>query len=268
MRCCECHSGGPRLRPGAAAVRRGAGVCGAVARAGRGRVPGPGVQGPPEDRRGGGGEGECGVPPCALAPACRMRSPVSVGRPMLCRLCCSTAPFAVRRSSGPTSSKQSRSTCSLSGARWRRRLLPQTPPASLCCRVSQGLACLHGLACLSTQRVPLDRKLGVFLRRYPEIKTDVVALIDEWATRFFEELDYVNEGNNATLFAASICDDLPQARPHRQAGSEAAAEPARGAPPAQTQGVWAAAHARARWAACHTMAAHARARRAGCAPGG
>lgn len=101
------------------------------------------------------------------------------------------------------------------------------------------------------------RRLGIFLRRYPEIKTDVVALIDEWATRcevglqscstvdllgdtagednishgsllalrsvdgdsyflaqrrFFEELDYVHEGNNATLFAASLCNDLPQAR--------------------------------------------------------
>ena len=30
--------------------------------------------------------------------------------------------------------------------------------------------------------------------------------------RFFEELDYIHEGNNATLFAASLCNDLPQAR--------------------------------------------------------
>lgn len=69
-----------------------------------------------------------------------------------------------------------------------------------------------GLWPWSRQLFHIDRKLGVFLRRYPEIKTDVVALIDEWATRFFEELDYVNEGNNATLFAASLCNDLPQAR--------------------------------------------------------
>ncbi|KAK9838371.1 hypothetical protein WJX81_007765 [Elliptochloris bilobata] len=54
------------------------------------------------------------------------------------------------------------------------------------------------------------RKLGVFLRRYPEIRTDVVALIDEWASRFFEELDYVNEGRNATAFAESLRVDLPQ----------------------------------------------------------
>ena len=40
-----------------------------------------------------------------------------------------------------------------------------------------------------------------------------MALIDEWASRFFEELDYVNEGHNATLFAESLRADLPQARP-------------------------------------------------------
>lgn len=56
------------------------------------------------------------------------------------------------------------------------------------------------------------RRLGMFLRRYDYIleRVDVVALLDEWAARFFEELDYVREGNNATRFAASICDELPQ----------------------------------------------------------
>ena len=44
----------------------------------------------------------------------------------------------------------------------------------------------------------------------PQINTDVVALLDEWAERFFEELDYVKEGENATKFAAFIKDDLPQ----------------------------------------------------------
>ena len=29
----------------------------------------------------------------------------------------------------------------------------------------------------------------MFLRRFEGIKTDVPALIDEWAARFFEELD-------------------------------------------------------------------------------
>ena len=65
---------------------------------------------------------------------------------------------------------------------------------------------LFGISCATALR-----RLGVFLRRYPEIKTDVVALIDEWASRFFEELDYVNEGRNATLFAESLRVELPQA---------------------------------------------------------
>ena len=37
-----------------------------------------------------------------------------------------------------------------------------------------------------------------------------MGLVDEWAARFFEELDYVNEGENATRFAALIQEDLPQ----------------------------------------------------------
>jgi aarF domain-containing kinase len=56
----------------------------------------------------------------------------------------------------------------------------------------------------------LIRKLGLALSEVPQINTDVVALLDEWAERFFEELDYVKEGENATKFAASIKDDLPQ----------------------------------------------------------
>lgn len=56
------------------------------------------------------------------------------------------------------------------------------------------------------------RQLGLFLRRFPSItaRADVVALLDEWAARFFEELDYVKEGNNATTFAQLLKDDLPQ----------------------------------------------------------
>ena len=40
--------------------------------------------------------------------------------------------------------------------------------------------------------------------------TDVVALLDEWAARFFEELDYEREGRNATKFAEQMREDLPQ----------------------------------------------------------
>jgi len=43
-----------------------------------------------------------------------------------------------------------------------------------------------------------------------QIATDVVGLIDEWAARFFEELDYINEGENATRFAEHMRIDLPQ----------------------------------------------------------
>ncbi|KAG0564360.1 hypothetical protein M758_8G100000 [Ceratodon purpureus] len=54
------------------------------------------------------------------------------------------------------------------------------------------------------------RRLGVALRRFPQIATDVVGLVDEWAARFFEELDYINEGENATRFAEQMRVDLPQ----------------------------------------------------------
>lgn len=52
--------------------------------------------------------------------------------------------------------------------------------------------------------------LLVFPQRFPDLRTDVVALLDEWAARFFEELDYVQEGQNATKFAEQIKEDLPQ----------------------------------------------------------
>jgi hypothetical protein len=43
-----------------------------------------------------------------------------------------------------------------------------------------------------------------------QISVDVVGLVDEWAARFFEELDYVNEGENGMLFAEMMRKDLPQ----------------------------------------------------------
>ncbi|KAL0690149.1 hypothetical protein Bca4012_089827 [Brassica carinata] len=36
------------------------------------------------------------------------------------------------------------------------------------------------------------------------VSVDVVGLVDEWAARFFEELDYVNEGENGTYFAKMV----------------------------------------------------------------
>ncbi|KAJ4835182.1 hypothetical protein Tsubulata_024990 [Turnera subulata] len=55
------------------------------------------------------------------------------------------------------------------------------------------------------------RNLGLVLRKFPQISVDVVGLVDEWAARFFEELDYVNEGENGTRFAQMMRKDLPQA---------------------------------------------------------
>lgn len=43
-----------------------------------------------------------------------------------------------------------------------------------------------------------------------QVSIDVVGLVDEWAARFFEELDYINEGENGTLFAEMMKKDLPQ----------------------------------------------------------
>ncbi|CAD6248986.1 unnamed protein product [Miscanthus lutarioriparius] len=54
------------------------------------------------------------------------------------------------------------------------------------------------------------RNLGLVLRRFPQVSVDVVGLVDEWAARFFEELDYVNEGENGTYFAEVMKEDLPQ----------------------------------------------------------
>ncbi|CAK7336236.1 unnamed protein product [Dovyalis caffra] len=54
------------------------------------------------------------------------------------------------------------------------------------------------------------RNLGLALRKFPQISVDVVGLVDEWAARFFEELDYVNEGGNGSLFAEMMRKDLPQ----------------------------------------------------------
>ncbi|KAL9258255.1 hypothetical protein AKJ16_DCAP11482 [Drosera capensis] len=54
------------------------------------------------------------------------------------------------------------------------------------------------------------RNLGLALRKFPQISIDLVGLVDEWAARFFEELDYVNEGENGMMFAEMMKKDLPQ----------------------------------------------------------
>ncbi|CAL8467304.1 g6841 [Coccomyxa elongata] len=46
----------------------------------------------------------------------------------------------------------------------------------------------------------LMRRTAIIVRSIPEISTDWVGLIDEWATRFFQELDYEREARNAAVF--------------------------------------------------------------------
>ncbi|XP_020262002.1 uncharacterized aarF domain-containing protein kinase At1g71810, chloroplastic-like [Asparagus officinalis] len=53
------------------------------------------------------------------------------------------------------------------------------------------------------------RKLGLILRRFPQISIDVVGLVHEWAARFFEELNYVNEVKNVIIFAKMMKKYLP-----------------------------------------------------------
>ena len=69
-------------------------------------------------------------------------------------------------------------------------------------------------AVLETITVDLHiiRQLGLFLRRFPKLteRADLVDLLDEWAARFFEELDYRKEGRNATDFAKYMQRELPQ----------------------------------------------------------
>jgi len=57
------------------------------------------------------------------------------------------------------------------------------------------------------------RNLGKFFGNlFPDFKkrVDIVALLDEWALRFFEELDYVKEMEHTQRFAASMAKELPQ----------------------------------------------------------
>ena len=53
----------------------------------------------------------------------------------------------------------------------------------------------------------------MLFRSYCQVSIDVVGLVDEWAARFFEELDYVNEGENGLRFAEMMREDLPQVIP-------------------------------------------------------
>jgi aarF domain-containing kinase len=57
------------------------------------------------------------------------------------------------------------------------------------------------------------RAVGLRLREwFPKLvaRADLVALLDEWASKFFMELDYVNEARNGQRFAEQMAADLPQ----------------------------------------------------------
>ncbi|KAF5829955.1 ABC1 family-domain-containing protein [Dunaliella salina] len=57
------------------------------------------------------------------------------------------------------------------------------------------------------------RSVGLLTRRFlPSVqeRLDIVGLLDEWASRFFEELDYVKEGKNGETFIEHMRVDLPQ----------------------------------------------------------
>ncbi|KAK9866008.1 hypothetical protein WJX84_009124 [Apatococcus fuscideae] len=52
----------------------------------------------------------------------------------------------------------------------------------------------------------LMRSFAIFAQRFPNVRTDWVGLIDEWACRFFEETDYEREAANALAFQAQMAD--------------------------------------------------------------
>ena len=57
------------------------------------------------------------------------------------------------------------------------------------------------------------RAVGLRMRQwFPSLvaRADLVALLDEWASKFFMELDYVNEARNGQRFAEQMAADLPQ----------------------------------------------------------
>lgn len=56
----------------------------------------------------------------------------------------------------------------------------------------------------------MSPKHSCFQSIYFQVSVDVVGLVDEWAARFFEELDYINEGENGNRFAEMMKKDLPQ----------------------------------------------------------
>lgn len=54
------------------------------------------------------------------------------------------------------------------------------------------------------------RSLAQLAVKLPMVKTDFVGLLDEWAYRFFDELDYITEATNGNIFGDRLQKELPQ----------------------------------------------------------
>lgn len=74
--------------------------------------------------------------------------------------------------------------------------LPDAPVLPLLVHMTSASRPTSQISLLLTSAVVVGggvcRAVAVFLQRF-SIPTDFTALLDEWATRFFEELDYVHE---------------------------------------------------------------------------
>mmetsp|Transcript_1471 Transcript_1471/g.2229 ORF Transcript_1471/g.2229 Transcript_1471/m.2229 type:complete len:1126 (-) Transcript_1471:753-4130(-) len=59
----------------------------------------------------------------------------------------------------------------------------------------------------------LMRKLAVYARKnIKRVRSDLPAIVDEFASRLFDELDYIQEGRNAVRFKGLYCEALPDIR--------------------------------------------------------
>lgn len=92
-------------------------------------------------------------------------------------------------------------------------LSPEPIAAASLGQVYQGRLPTGELVAVKVQRPDLAEKIALdiyilrslatfFQKRYQEIPTNLVAILDEFATHLFEEMDYIQEGKNAEQFAS------------------------------------------------------------------
>ncbi|QIR35839.1 AarF/ABC1/UbiB kinase family protein [Tolypothrix sp. PCC 7910] len=91
-------------------------------------------------------------------------------------------------------------------------LSPEPIAAASLGQVYQGRLPTGEVVAVKVQRPDLAEKIALdiyilrnlatfFQKRYQEIPTNLVTILDEFATRLFEEMDYIQEGKNAEQFA-------------------------------------------------------------------